>query len=83
MLLLLESIKYHVFLFHRMLEHSVDNGETDNCSPLAFTVELRPQATDDTGYTGFMVPTEQVSNYAIGLFMEFNDANSSADYTYV
>ena len=51
----------HVSLLHRMLEDSVVREESDHCSPLSFTVELRPQATDDdTGYTGFMVPTEQV-----------------------
>lgn len=40
----------------------MDKRETDHCSPLTFTVELRPQDTDDIGYTGFMVPTEQVSD---------------------
>ena len=49
---------------HRMLEHGV-RGAEPRCAPLPFTVELRPQTTDDDAdYTGFMVPTEQVYTLA-------------------
>ena len=44
---------------HRMLEQVADDTE-GYCSPVSFTVELRPQANDENGYTGFMAPTEQV-----------------------
>ena len=40
----------------------MDGEGRGKCSALTFTVELRPQDSDDDddGYTGFMVPTDQV-----------------------
>jgi murein tripeptide amidase MpaA len=42
-----------------MLEQGGGEGDS-HCSPVAFTVELRPQDTPDGGSVGFMVPTEQI-----------------------
>ena len=36
------------------------SGEDSERSPVAFTVELRHQDTPESGFVGFMVPTEQV-----------------------
>ena len=43
-----------------MLEQGGEGREESHCSPVAFTVELRPQDTTNGGSVGFMVPTEQV-----------------------
>ena len=47
-------------VLYRMLEHVAEGQEDSQCSPVAFTVELRPQDTPESGFVGFMVPTEQV-----------------------
>ena len=44
----------------RILEQGGEKEGDSHCSPVAFTVELRPQDTSDGGSVGFMVPTEQV-----------------------
>ena len=50
-----------------MLKQGVVEGANGKCSALTFTVELRPQGSDDDDddarYTGFMVPTDQVHQY--------------------
>ena len=46
-----------------MLEQGGEGREESHCSPVAFTVELRPQDTTNGGSVGFMVPTEQVYSH--------------------
>jgi hypothetical protein len=43
-----------------MLGQGAEGEEDSHCSPVAITVELRPQNTPEGNYVGFMVPTEQI-----------------------
>ena len=42
----------------------VEGEESQHCSPVAFTAELRPRDTGTSGFVAFMVPPEEVCSYS-------------------